>query len=278
MIINRMCHATTGLLLAVCLSLVATSCRTTGAGQAMPGAVGEDDSFAKGYELYVQHCAACHGRDGRGDGPAAIALDVRPRDFRQEPFRYVSTLNGVPTHDDLMQTIRSGRHLGAMPSGPHLSDIEGRVLAEYVREINRLGWAERLAREFADDEDMTPEEIEEISLERVTPEDPIPNPYPPTGFRSSTETGRRLYFESCASCHGPTGRGDGLDKPKDEQGRPIAVRDLTTGQFRGGVTPEEVFKRLRCGIPGTPMPAQVGLTDEEIWELVYYVYHLAGRR
>ncbi len=226
----------------------------------------------------MAHCAACHGKHARGDGPAAIALDVRPRDFWQEPFRYISTLNGVPTHDDLMQTIRSGRHFGAMPSRPHLSDTEARVLANYVREINRRGWAERLAREFADDEEMTPADIEEISLERVTPEEPIAIPRPPRGFRSSTETGRQLYFESCASCHGPTGKGDGLDTPEDDQGKPIAVRDLTTGQFRGGVTPEEVFKRIRCGVPGTPMPAQIGLTDEEVWELVYYVYYLAGRR
>src|SRR5262245_47028553 len=30
---------------------------------------------------YLQHCAACHGLDGRGSGPAAEQLYPKPRDF-----------------------------------------------------------------------------------------------------------------------------------------------------------------------------------------------------
>ena len=82
----------------------------------------------------------------------------------------------------------------------------------------------------------------------------------------------------CASCHGATGRGDGLDKPLDERGKRISVRDLTAGEFRGGIDREELFKRIRCGVPGTPMPTQEGMDDEEMWQLVYYVQFLAGRR
>ncbi len=247
------------------------SCRSTERLEAMP--VSQEGSW-----LYVAHCGACHGRTGRGEGPAAIALEIRPRDFRNEPFRYISTLDGVPTYEDLTQTIRSGRHFGAMPARPSLTDADVHALADYVREINRLGWVERLTREFGDDEDMTPEDIEEIALEKVTPGETIPIPCRPHGFRSNTEVGRQLYMASCASCHGPMGRGDGLDKPKDDQGKPIAVRDLTTGAFRGGVGTAELFKRVRCGVPGTPMPAQVGLSDEDVWQLVYYTRFLAGWR
>ncbi|HWP67179.1 MAG TPA: c-type cytochrome [Candidatus Limnocylindria bacterium] len=32
-------------------------------------------------ELYVRLCASCHGRDGRGDGPAAAELRVPPADL-----------------------------------------------------------------------------------------------------------------------------------------------------------------------------------------------------
>ncbi|MCA9436715.1 MAG: c-type cytochrome, partial [Candidatus Omnitrophica bacterium] len=38
--------------------------------------------------LYVQHCAACHGMTGRGDGPAADQLYPRPRDFVKSPLRF----------------------------------------------------------------------------------------------------------------------------------------------------------------------------------------------
>jgi len=36
---------------------------------------------ASGAELYTAHCASCHGKDGKGDGPAASALKVRPTDL-----------------------------------------------------------------------------------------------------------------------------------------------------------------------------------------------------
>lgn len=94
----------------------------------------------------------------------------------------------------------------------------------------------------------------------------------------ASAAGHALYTAHCAACHGPTGTGDGLDKPTDENGRPIQVRDLTSGIFRGGVGAEELFKRMRCGVPGTPMPAQVTLDDEEIWQLIHYVRFLSGRR
>jgi mono/diheme cytochrome c family protein len=36
-----------------------------------------------GKVLYGQYCAVCHGMDGRGDGPAAVALKQSPTDLTQ---------------------------------------------------------------------------------------------------------------------------------------------------------------------------------------------------
>ena len=38
-------------------------------------------SIAAGAQLYPQHCAACHGTEGRGDGPAAKGLVIPPADL-----------------------------------------------------------------------------------------------------------------------------------------------------------------------------------------------------
>jgi mono/diheme cytochrome c family protein len=38
-------------------------------------------SAASGKEMYVAYCASCHGLDGKGQGPAAVALNRRPVDL-----------------------------------------------------------------------------------------------------------------------------------------------------------------------------------------------------
>lgn len=38
-------------------------------------------SPASGKEMYVAYCGSCHGADGRGSGPVAVALKVPPPDL-----------------------------------------------------------------------------------------------------------------------------------------------------------------------------------------------------
>jgi mono/diheme cytochrome c family protein len=38
----------------------------------------KDTSPASGKEMFVQYCASCHGKDGKGAGPAAPALKIPP--------------------------------------------------------------------------------------------------------------------------------------------------------------------------------------------------------
>lgn len=263
-------------IVAGCLA-TAVSCRGSGSKLSATGIAMIPES-GEGYRLYTAHCSACHGPSGGGDGPAAIAVGIRPRAFLDEPFRYVSSLDGTPTLDDLVQTIRSGRRLGDMPAHPHLTDKEIHALVDYVRELSRIGWAARIVADLEEGDELSAEEIDEISAERVAFGEPVSFTWPAPKFQPDTAIGRRLYMEACASCHGPSGTGDGLDMPLDDRGKPIAVRDLTSGEFQGGTDLDELFKRFRCGVPGTPMPAQEAMSDEQIWQLVYYVRFLAGLR
>jgi|SRR6516162_1776870 mono/diheme cytochrome c family protein len=41
----------------------------------------QQTSAASGEEMFTAYCAACHGRDGKGNGPAAGALKVPPADL-----------------------------------------------------------------------------------------------------------------------------------------------------------------------------------------------------
>ena len=123
-------------------------------------------------------------------------------------------------------------------------------------------------------------------------------------------------FESeltaCVKCHGKTGAGDGASQDYDEwtkdwtilagidpkqskdwkEMKPFGAlkpvlakpRNFHWGAYHGGKSPSEIFKRIVLGIEGTPMPpvaraqnGNPGLSDEELWELVYYVMHLEER-
>jgi len=231
--------------------------------------------LSDGNQLYLQHCASCHGPKGLGDGQALLGLNVRPRAFQKEPFRYISTDNGIPSQKDLFQSIRYGRTGGEMPAFPYLNDQEVLQLVNYVRNLNKQGELKRLKVELKD-EKMSSEEIEEIALERVTPGESIRVFFPGPSFPWNTAIGKKLFLENCATCHGKRGDGNGSQKLKDSRGKNIKARDFSSGHFRGGTASEEIFKRIRFGIPGTPMPAQDALSNEEIWQIVHYVKVLSG--
>lgn len=64
-------------------------------------------SIAEGAALYREHCAACHGPTGGGDGAAGQALHPRPPDLRQHHI-------SLHTAGDLFWWITSGKR--AMPA------------------------------------------------------------------------------------------------------------------------------------------------------------------
>src|SRR2546430_83532 len=79
-------------------------------------ATGADPATA----VYNHACAWCHGKDGRGDGPAAFSIDKylspRPRDLTRGRFELRSTASGeLPTDEDLLRTLEHGIP-GYMPS------------------------------------------------------------------------------------------------------------------------------------------------------------------
>jgi len=53
------------------------------------GVVPDDkEAIARGQTLFVQHCASCHGKDARGNGPSSSSLTVRPGDMTQLAKKY----------------------------------------------------------------------------------------------------------------------------------------------------------------------------------------------
>ncbi len=65
-------------------------------------------SIARGAPLYAQDCAACHGAGGRGDGPLAGKLPIRPADLT-EPHLFAHKIG------EIYWWVSYGRGDGVMP-------------------------------------------------------------------------------------------------------------------------------------------------------------------
>jgi mono/diheme cytochrome c family protein len=217
---------------------------------------------ALGKQLYGEQCAPCHGASGRGDGEAAYLLYPKPRDFVAARYRLVSTWDRVPTDQDLFDTISRGMPGSAMPSWEHLTADQRWGLVYYIKSLAEKPLQIRPAKMPAAD-GSGGEGLIEV---------PKPVPFDAAGRARALE----LYKDACASCHGDTGKGDGVQEQKDDEGYPTRPRDLTAGIFKGSPDPIALYRHIVAGIPGSPMPTSDWAYGADAWHLVNYVLSLSS--
>jgi cytochrome c oxidase cbb3-type subunit III len=89
------------------------------------------------------------------------------------------------------------------------------------------------------------------------------NPY--AGDPKAAKVGESQFRANCAFCHGLGARGGGRGP------------DLTRAQKRHGNGDADLFRTINEGVPGTAMPPNgatqqgVGMTEEEIWQVISYI-------
>lgn len=213
-----------------------------------------------GKRIYQTYCYYCHGKEGDGEGPVAEYLWPRPRDFTSGTYKLRTTLSGeLPTDEDLFRTVTSGIPGTAMPEwGSLLSSRERWQVVYYIKTFAPL---------FEDPEFNAYQYVYEIGKR------------PRGGLAQIVEKGRQGYDKAeCWNCHGGEGRGDGPSAPDltDDWGFPIWATDLTSASdYKGGNGALAVFLRISTALNGTPMPSYgQTLTDEERWQVAYYVQSL----
>lgn len=58
------------------------------AGTQPAGAAGDESpAMAEAKQIFAIRCVTCHGQSGRGDGPVAMRLNPRPRDYSDEEWQ-----------------------------------------------------------------------------------------------------------------------------------------------------------------------------------------------
>jgi mono/diheme cytochrome c family protein len=163
----------------------------------------------KGKDLYDRHCAGCHGAEGRGNGPAAQFLLIRPRDFTTGKYKYRSTPVGSMPHDgDLYRSLFRGLPGSSMPSWKELPDDQLWLLVDYVKSL------------FEGDKPFNDQQA-------LVPVSPPPR-FDPSPAKELAR-GRAVYLAAqCYNCHGKEGRADGpgWNDAATDWGAALRPRDL----------------------------------------------------
>jgi len=91
------------------------------------------EHIAAGKETYVETCGPCHGAGGKGDGPAAVAFNPKPRDHTNGA--YMDKLSNLHIYTVIKQ---GGAQFGypGMPAQPQLSEEKVKDVIAFVRTLS----------------------------------------------------------------------------------------------------------------------------------------------
>ena len=110
------------------------------------------DVATTGEQFYVTYCSACHGMEGRGDGPVAPALRAQPADLTQiakrrggrfpvaEISAYIDGRASVRAHGNREMPVwgeRFGEAVGGGTLGEEVVRGNLLVLVEYLQSIQQ---------------------------------------------------------------------------------------------------------------------------------------------
>ena len=195
----------------------------------------------RGKAVYAKYCVGCHGENGDGEGPAAVRLITKPRDFTKGIYKFRSTDSGsLPLDADLHRTITDGLARVSMPGFPLMPEQEKVAVIEYIKSFYP-GWEQ------------------ERGNRKVVP---VPTPPADLGEPGRVLRGRIVYLAmQCGKCHGSDGAGTGATQTEytDVWGNPQKPLNFTRGQLKGGDNPEDIYRTFHTGLRSI-MPAYGGVT------------------
>lgn len=108
---------------------------------ATPAATTAAADTGTGAKVFKTYCETCHGPEGKGDGPAAAALNPKPANFAVGAFKYDANGNGIKGDvEDIRAIVHDGaaKHGGSplMAPWPMLSPSDLDAVAAYVKSLH----------------------------------------------------------------------------------------------------------------------------------------------
>ena len=87
------------------------------------------EAIQRGKVVYEQNCAVCHGPEGKGNGPAGVALQPPPRNFYEPSRKWKNGTSGKSIYVTLTVGIKGG----GMAGFPAIPPEDRWALAQYIR-------------------------------------------------------------------------------------------------------------------------------------------------
>lgn len=207
----------------------------------------------RGMFLFTTYCTACHGDEGKGDGPMAPRL---VRDFKALPTDFSNPAwQNSRSDKDITTIIRSGgkaAHRSQFMPAWGLTLTEGQVtdLLAFIRDLSH----------------------------ESSPTNPRVSTF---NVQDRLELGRTLYTLYCVACHGRKGQGDGpLIETADSQGQ-LKKRppDFTSNNFMLNRSDAEIHLAAQSAPGHSKLELQTGdsswwhrpLTKHELDSLTFFL-------
>ena len=185
---------------------------------------------------------------------------------------------------DLLRTLHDGLPGTAMPPFALLQEGERDLLAGYVIYLSVRGQVEfdslqPLGEGQSNDPaarlNLIVAEWEKAEAAPPLPVEPDDGEPGSPKYERAVRHGHELFIakvdNSCISCHGDYGRKPVLRY--EVWGTVVKPANFTERERKGGARPEDVYARIRFGIPAVGMPAHgpPKYTDRDVWDLVRFV-------
>jgi len=100
-----------------------------------PGSTADESTSHAGEAIFQTRCFVCHGRSGKGDGPASKGLGATVRDLTSP------TWQDSMSDETIRSIIRNGAQAvggsAAMPPNRDLADVQIQSLVGYIRTLRK---------------------------------------------------------------------------------------------------------------------------------------------
>lgn len=215
-------------------------------------------SYDAGRQQFLQQCAHCHGLAGDGSGWAGDYLHPAPANLQQ---KLASSVPGIMDHYDgvTFSKVTNGMRDSAMPTW-----------GEFLNARMRWNDVAFLKQSFTTG-------VGSGNTQSHFGKGDVPLPYVRTDSgifqdeiaKVDPSAGKDVWDKWCATCHGASGRGNGVGASGLPGGGPAPLPS--------GMNDPYIFSAVRGGIHNTMMYGfEPVLTETEIWNVTAYVDEITG--